>query len=167
MEVLDAGYIKTNPISSDDDIPAPTKSIHKNIPEDEFAAILDELAQIADIWQRTALLLQAFSAARQDEIRRIRTDALKIEKGEYFLVLPVSKANEERVVPIDPEAAEAFQKMIEYREKHGRNTRMIPDKRVRGKKADFLFAHKNRLRSTSYLFRKPLTGMHKLGAGEP
>ncbi|MFI8829133.1 tyrosine-type recombinase/integrase [Streptomyces sp. NPDC053431] len=105
---------------------------------------------IACPFQRAALLVARWSAARRTEIQRLPLDCLdRYPDGTARLRLSGRKTYKERVVPLHEDAAEALQKVIDLR----RNApeRPFTDERT-GEEIRYLFMSHGKPLSTYYLF---------------
>ncbi len=103
------------------DIPKINHPIPRFIPDHELAALMKAVDQLANPYQRAALIVARWSGARRDEIRRLAVDCLDTyPDGHPRLRIPVGKGHSERSIPLHPQAAEVLQPLIDIaREQHG------------------------------------------------
>ncbi len=105
------------------DIPKISHPIPRFIPDHELVALMSAVDQLANPYQRAALIVARWSGARRDEIRRLAVDCLDTyPDGHPRLRIPVGKGYSERSIPLHPQAAAALQPLIDTaREQHGRS----------------------------------------------
>ena len=91
------------------DIPKITRPLPRFIPDHELAALMTAVDQLANPYQRAALIVARWSGARRDEIRRLAVDCLDTyPDGHPRLRIPVGKGYAERSIPLHPQAADAL-----------------------------------------------------------
>lgn len=126
------------------------KRLPRNIPKKELDAVATAMRQLADPYQRCALLVARWSGARRDEIARLETDCLDTyDDGTYRLRIPAGKTNKERSIPLADEAAEAIQAVQLLR--GGDRDLGTVDPRTQ-RRTRFLFMRRGRRLSHSFLF---------------
>ncbi len=132
------------------DIPKIAKPLPRFIPDHELAALMAAVDQLANPYQRAALIAARWSGARRDEIRRLAVDCLDTyPDGHPRLRIPVGKGYTERSIPLHPQAAEALQPLIDAaREQRGRS-RWDPSA---GREVQHIFVVRGKLLSKSLLF---------------
>jgi len=132
------------------DIPKIAKPLPRFIPDHELAALMVAVDQLANPYQRAALIVARWSGARRDEIRRLAVDCLDTyPDGHPRLRIPVGKGYAERSIPLHPQAAEALQPLIDTtREQRGRR-RWDPSV---GREVQHIFVVRGKLLSKSLLF---------------
>lgn len=134
------------------DFPRKVHRVPRYIPEDELDRLVETIRVLKCPYQRTALLVTRWSGARRDEVRRLETDCLdSYSDGMPRLRIPASKTYEERVIPLNEEAAREIHALREI-SKPGRGLR---DSHT-GKITRYLFTRQGQLLSTQYLFDTPL-----------
>jgi len=104
------------------DIPKIARPLPRFIPDHELAALMSAVDQLANPYQRAALIVARWSGARRDEIRRLAVDCLDTyPDGHPRLRIPVGKGYAERSIPLHPQAADALQPLIDLaRQQRGR-----------------------------------------------
>jgi len=132
------------------DIPKIAKPLPRFIPDHELVALMAAVHQLANPYQRAALIVARWSGARRDEIRRLAVDCLDTyPDGHPRLRIPVGKGYAERSIPLHPQAAEALQPLIDIaREQRGRR-RWDPSV---GREVQHIFVMRGKLLSKSLLF---------------
>lgn len=134
------------------DFPRKVHRVPRYIPKDELDRLMEVIRSLECSYQRTALLVTRWSGARRDEVRRLEVDCLDYyPDGMPRLRIPASKTYEERVIPLNEEAAREIHALREI-SKPGRGLR---DSHT-GKIARYLFTRQGQLLSTQYLFDIPL-----------
>lgn len=136
------------------DIPKIAKPLPRFIPDHELAALMNAVDQLANPYQRAALIVARWSGARRDEIRRLAVDCLDTyPDGHPRLRIPVGKGYTERSIPLHPQAAEALRPLIDIaREQRGRRRY---DANA-GREVQHLFVVRGKLLSKSLLFDRSL-----------
>ncbi len=106
--------------------------------------------QLANPYQRAALIVARWSGARRDEIRRLAVDCLDTyPDGHPRLRIPVGKGYTERSIPLHPQAADALHPLIEAaRQQRGRR-RYDPSA---DREVQHIFVVRGKLLSKSLLF---------------
>ncbi len=132
------------------DIPKIARPLPRFIPDHELAALMSAVDQLANPYQRAALIVARWSGARRDEIRRLAVDCLDTyPDGHPRLRIPVGKGYAERSIPLHPQAADALQPWIDLaRQQHGR-PRWDPSA---GREVQHIFVVRGKLLSKSLLF---------------
>jgi integrase len=132
------------------DIPKIARPLPRFIPDHELAALMTAVDQLANPYQRAALIVARWSGARRDEIRRLAVDCLDTyPDGHPRLRIPVGKGYAERSIPLHPRAAEALQPLIDLaRQQRGRR-RWDPSA---GREVQYIFVVRGKLLSRSLLF---------------
>ena len=132
------------------DIPKINHPVPRFIPDHELAALMTAVDQLANPYQRAALIVARWSGARRDEIRRLAVDCLDTyPDGHPRLRIPVGKGYTERSIPLHPHAADALQPLIELaRQQRGRR-RYDPSA---GREVQHIFVVRGKLLSNSLLF---------------
>ena len=132
------------------DIPKIARPLPRFIPDHELAALMTAVDQLANPYQRAALIVARWSGARRDEIRRLAVDCLDTyPDGHPRLRIPVGKGYTERSIPLHPQAADALHPLIEAaRQQRGRR-RYDPSA---GREVQHIFVVRGKLLSKSLLF---------------
>jgi integrase len=144
------GDVPDRPLLSVGDLPKIPKRVPRYIPEEELPRIMEAVRSLECPYQRAALLVARWSGARADEIRRLEIDCLdSYPDGTPRLRIPAGKTYQERMVPLNQEAAEAIRGLQELR--RGEPTRTVRDE-LTGKPTRYLFVHHGKLYSYNYLF---------------
>lgn len=126
------------------------KRLPRNIPKKELDAVVTAMRQLADPYQRCALLVARWSGARRDEIARLEVDCLDTyDDGTYRLRIPAGKTNKERSIPLADEAAEAIRAVQMLR--GGDRDLGTVDPRTQ-RRVRFLFMRRGRRLSHGFLF---------------
>jgi site-specific recombinase XerD len=136
------------------DLPKDVRRVPRFIPEDELARLMEAIRQLDCPAQRAALLVARWCGARRSEIQRLELDCLdRYPDGTARLRIPAGKTREERVVPLNEEAAEAIRALQAERRTH--LDRGLPDE-LTGAETRHLFVRLGQLMSTTHLFDKSL-----------
>jgi integrase len=145
--------VPLRPLLLHGDLPKFPIRIPRYIPDEELNRLMGAIRALPCPSQRTALLVARWSGARRDEIRRLAVDCLdSYPDGTARLRLPAGKTKQERLVPLNEEAAEAIRELQRARPTVDQG---LPD-RVTGERTHYLFMHRGKLRSLEYLFLYPL-----------
>lgn len=158
------------PLLAGGDLPKVPLAVPRYIPEDELARLMAAVRDLSCPYQRAALLIARWSGARRGEIGRLHLDCLDAyPDGTARLRLPAGKTFRERVVPLNPEAAEAIKAVQALRA--ARAERAFVDE-LTGTPTRYLFVRHGTRLSMSYLFDAALkTACAKAGlvtsSGQP
>jgi len=145
--------VPPRPLLGPGDLPKVPARVPRYIPDDELARLMAAVRTLACPFQRTALLIARWSGARRNEIRRLAMDCLDAyPDGTPRLRLPPGKTKQERLVPLNPEAAAAIQSLQQQRT----GVRGFRDD-LTGLETPYLFMYHGKLLSANYLFDTPLT----------
>lgn len=140
------------PLLAPRDFPKRTVRVPRYIPEKELAPVMEAIRSLECTYQRTALLVARYSGARRDEIRRLEFDCLdSYPNGLPRLRIPAGKTFEERMVPLNEEAASAIREL----QRISRPGRGEVDP-ITGKITRYLFTNRGKLFAAVYLFDKSL-----------
>jgi len=132
------------------DIPKITKPLPRFIPDHELAALMTAVDQLANPYQRAALIVARWSGARRDEIRRLAVDCLDTyPDGHSRLRIPVGKGYAERSIPLHRQAADALQPLIDLARQQRGRPRYDPSA---GREVHHVFVVRGKLLSKSLLF---------------
>ncbi len=132
------------------DIPKINHPLPRFIPEHELAALMTAVDQLADPYQRAALIVARWSGARRDEIRRLAVDCLDAyPDGHPRLRIPVGKGYAERMIPLHPLAAEALRAVIDLARQQRARGRFDPSA---GRPVQHVFVVRGKLLSNAFLF---------------
>lgn len=144
--------VPSHPLFSAGDLPKRAVHVPRYIPEVELVPLMEAVRRLSCPYQRAALLIARWSGARRGEIRRLSVDCLDAyPDGTPRLRIPIGKTNQERLIPLHEEAAEAIRTLQALR-KGARGLRDEPT----GAMTHFLFVFQGRLLSEGYLFEIPL-----------
>lgn len=136
------------------DLPKIPQTVPRYIPDDDLARLMEAIRELECPFQRAALLVARWSGARRDEIRRLELGCLDTyPDGTPRLRIPAGKTYQERVVPVEEEAADAIREVQRLRE--GEPVRGFRDEHT-GRVTRRLFVHHGKLFATHYLFQTPL-----------
>ncbi len=125
------------------DIPKINKPLPRFIPDHELAALMTAVDQLANPYQRAALLVARWSGARRDEIRRLAIDCLDTyPDGHPRLRIPVGKGYAERSIPLHPQAANALQPLIDLARQQRSRRRYDPSA---GREVQYIFLMRGKL----------------------
>lgn len=142
--------VPTRILMTSRDLPKETKRLPRYIPEEELGRLMSGIRQLECPYQRTALLVARWSGARRDEIRRLELDCLdRYPDGTARLRIPAGKTKQERMVPLNEEAAIALQTLAKLPQVQ--QARGLTDP-YSGNPVRYLFVHYGRLHSANYLF---------------
>ncbi len=132
------------------DIPKVAKSLPRFISDPMLASLMAAVGELADPYQRAALIVARWSGARRAEIRRLTTDCLDAyPDGHPRLRIPVGKGWTERSIPLHPKAADALRPLIELA--RGQAARPRYDARA-GRAVNYVFTLRGKLLSCGFLF---------------
>jgi integrase len=136
------------------DLPKLPLRVPRYIPDDELARLMAAIGRLECPYQRAALLIARWSGARRDEIRRLAVDCLdRYPDGTSRLHMPAGKTKQERMVPLNEEAADAIRTI--QTDRAGRGERGLRDE-LTGHPTRYLFMQYGKLLSPWYLFQRPL-----------
>lgn len=134
------------------DLPKRPKRVPRYIPQDELARLMPAIRALTCPYQRTALLVARWSGARREEIQRLAVDCLdSYPDGTPRLRIPAGKTRQERLVPLNQEAAEAIRQIRALR----RGERGLPDRQTKVE-TRYLFVRYGKLICLKYLFSDSL-----------
>lgn len=134
------------------DFPKQVQSVPRYVPEPDLSRLMEPIRSLECPYQRTALLIARWSGARSDEIRRLEFDCLdSYPDGTPRLRIPAGKTNEERMVPLNEEAAREI-RSLQTISQPGRGL----EDPVTGKLTRYLFTNYGKLFCPQYLFDSPL-----------
>jgi integrase len=132
------------------DIPKINHPVPRFIPDHELAALMTAVDQLADPYERAALIVARWSGARRDEIRRLAVDCLDAyPDGHPRLRIPVGKGYAERMIPLHPQAAGALQPVIDLARQQQARRRFDPSA---GRPVQHVFLMRGKLLSNAFLF---------------
>lgn len=142
------------PLLLDSDRPKMPLSIPRYIPDAELTRLMEAIRALPCLYQRAALFIARWSGARRDEIARLSLSCLDAyPDGTPRLHLPAGKMKRERIVPVNPEAAEAIRQVQALRqEEHDRGFRDTQT----GTLTRYLFVRRGKRLSVDYLFADAL-----------
>ncbi len=144
----------SRPLLAGGDLPKIPLAVPRYIPDDELFRLMVAVRELSCPFQRAALLVARWSGARRGEIGRLHLDCLDAyPDGTPRLRLPAGKTYRERVVPLNPEAAEAIQAVQALRS--GRAERGFVDE-LTGTPTRYLFVRHGTRLSMGYLFEAAL-----------
>ncbi len=155
-DTADWGWVGVpgRPLLGVGDLPKVPDRVPRYIPEDELARLMEVIRALECPYQRAALLIARWSGARRDEIRRLELDCLDAyPDGTPRLRIPAGKTYQERVVPLNDEAADAIRVIQRLRE--GESVRGFRDEQT-GAVKQYLFVHHGKIFDVHYLFHYPL-----------
>ncbi len=155
-ETADWGWeeVPGRPLLLRGDLPKRPRRIPRYLPESELSRLMGAVRELSCPFQRTALLVARWSGARRDEIRRLEADCLdSYPDGTPRLRIPAGKTYEERLVPLNEEAAEAIRALQRLR--LSEPARGFPDD-LGGSPSRRLFVRYGKTLSAKYLFETPL-----------
>lgn len=132
------------------DIPKIPKPLPRFIPDRELAKLMTTVEQLPNPYQRAALIVARWSGARRAEIRRLAIDCLDTyPDGHPRLRIPVGRGYAERMIPLQPQAADALQPLIDLARQQRRCRRYDPSA---GREVQHIFVVRGKLQSKSLLF---------------
>jgi integrase len=155
-ETADWGWdeVPGRPLLLRGDLPKRPRRIPRYLPEAELSRLMGAVRDLACPFQRTALLVARWSGARRDEIRRLEMDCVdSYPDGTPRLRIPAGKTYEERLVPLNEEAADALEGLRELR--RSEPARGFPDD-LSGTTSRRLFVRYGKTLSSKYLFETSL-----------
>jgi integrase len=134
------------------DLPKLPERLPRYIPQDELDRLMPAIRALESPYQRAALLVARWSGARREEIQRLSLDCLdNYPDGTPRLHVPAGKTRRERLVPLNPEAAEAIRALQALR----KGERGLRDRHTRIE-TRYLFMRYGKMISIRYLFEDPL-----------
>jgi len=134
------------------DLPKRPRRVPRYIPQDELARLMPAIRALKCPYQRTALLVARWSGARRGEIQRLAVDCLdSYPDGTPRLRIPAGKTRQERIVPLNQEAAEAIRQIQALR----RGERGLPDRQTKVE-TRYLFVRYGKLICLKYLLSDSL-----------
>lgn len=145
--------VPPRPLLGPGDLPKMPNRVPRYIPEDQLARLMVAIRALPCPYQRAALLVARWSGARRNEIRRLSADCLDAyPDGTPRLRIPAGKTKQERLVPLNAEAASAICQLQAQRYGvHGFRDELT------GLPTQYLFLQHGKLLSANYLFDAPLT----------
>jgi integrase len=136
------------------ELPRRPRRIPRFVPEHELARLMEAVRALSCPYQRAAVLIARWSGARRSEIRRLEMDCLdSYPDGTPRLRVPAGKTHEERLIPLNEEAADAIRKLQKLR--GGQPVRGFPDE-LTGIPSRRLFVHRGKTFSVEYLLETSL-----------
>lgn len=148
------GEVPGRPLLGRGELPRRPRRIPRYIPDEELIRLMGGIRSLECPYQRAALLIARWSGARRDEIRRLEANCLDTyPDGTPRLRIPAGKTYEERLVPLNEEAAEAIRRVQAQR--RGEPVRGFRDE-LTGTLTHRLFVHHGKIFSVRYLFEAPL-----------
>ncbi len=145
--------VPVRPLLGIGDLPKVAQRIPRYIPEDELARLMVAVRELECPYQRAALLIARWSGARRNEIRRLELNCLdQYPDGTPRLHIPAGKTKQERLVPLNEEAA-ALIRLIQAKQPVNRGFRDD----VTGKVTHYLFMQHGKVLGPNYLFDAALT----------
>jgi site-specific recombinase XerD len=140
------------PLLHQGDLPKLPQRIPRYIPEDQLDRLMPAIRALECPYQRAALLIARWSGARREEIQRLAFDCLdSYPDGTPRLHIPAGKTKQERLVPLNQEAADAIRVAQTLR----KGERGLRDRQT-GVETRYLFMHFGKPISIHYLFESPL-----------
>jgi site-specific recombinase XerD len=134
------------------DLPKCPARLPRYIPQDELDRLMPAIRALESPYQRAALLIARWSGARREEIQRLSLDCLDSSPdGTPRLRIPAGKTRQDRVGPLNPEAAEAIRSLQALR----KGERGLRDRHT-GVETRYLFMRYGKMISIQYLFEYPL-----------
>ncbi len=134
------------------DLPKLPRRVPRYIPDHELERLMAAIRSLECPYQRAALLVARWSGARREEIQRLSVDCLdSYPDGTPRVHIPAGKTMQERLIPLNPEAAEAIRLLQALR----KGERGLQDRQT-GVETRYLFMHRGKLYSTTYLFGEAL-----------
>ena len=131
-DVPDPGLITSK------DIPQRDKCLPRPLTPDDDRKLQEVLRNDHRFYPQAVFLLRK-TGMRAGELRNLKIDSLeKLPSGEYVLHVPLGKMNTERIIPVDSETAEVFNRVLEQRGRY----LPLPDERT-GEPVQFLLINKN------------------------
>jgi integrase len=105
-------HVPAYPLLVHGDLPKRPKRVPRYIPQDELARLMPAIRALKCPSQRPALLVARWSGARREEIQRLAVACLdSYPDGTPRLRIPAGKTRQERLVPLNQEAAEAIRQI--------------------------------------------------------
>lgn len=142
------------PLLVDGDMPKDIDSIPRYVPEHELSRLMEAVKELECPYQRAAVLIARWSGARRDEITRLEIECLDhYPDGTPRLRIPPGKTKQERIVPLNEEAAGEIRALQQVR--RGEKTRGFRDE-LTGTVTRRLFVRYGKSCSSTYLFEIPL-----------
>jgi len=122
------------------DIPRQPESLPRALPIDLDSALMAAVADLADPFARIAITILRHTGLRVGELLDLELDCL-MDYGQSgtWLRVPLGKLNDERAVPLDHAALDAFAEWLALRSPQ----RSLPHPRD-GRQCDFIFAERGR-----------------------
>jgi site-specific recombinase XerD len=140
------------PLLRHGDLPKLPQRVPRYIPEHQLDQLMPAIRALECPYQRAALLIARWSGARRDEIQRLSFDCLdSYPDGTPRLRIPAGKTKQERLVPLNQEAADAIRVVQTLR----KGERGLRDRQT-GVETRYLFMHFGKPISIHYLFESPL-----------
>ena len=128
------------------DIPKPDKCLPKPLSPDDDRKLQEILRNDHRFLSQAVFLLRK-TGMRVGELRNLKIDSLeKLPSEEYTLHVPLGKIHTERIIPVDTEAADVFNRLLELRGKY----LPLPDERT-GVPVQFLLINKNNWSRPCYM----------------
>lgn len=144
--------VPRQPLLQYGDLPKLPQRVPRYIPESELERLMAAIRSLECPYQRAALLVARWSGARREEIQRLSINCLdSYPDGTPRLHIPAGKMMQERLIPLNPEAAEAIRILQALR----KGERGLRDRQT-GVETRYLFMHRGKLFSVSYLFEDAL-----------
>ncbi len=147
--------VPVRPLLGIGDLPKVPQRVPRYIPEDELARLMEAIRALDCPYQRAALLIARWSGARRNEIRRLEVNCLDQYPDSDRtprLHIPAGKTKQERLVPLNEEAAAAI-RLIQAERQGDRG--LLDD--VTGKLTHYLFMRHGKVLGCNYLFDAALT----------
>ena len=139
-DVPEPGLITTR------DIPQRDKLLPKPLTPDEDRKLQEVLRNDHRFYPQAIFLLRK-TGMRVGELQNLKVDSLeKHPSGEYVLHVPLGKMHTERIIPVDSETAEIFNRILEMRGRY----LPLPDERT-GEPVQFLLINKNQWSRPTYM----------------
>ncbi len=144
--------VPTRPLLQQGDLPKIPQRLPRYIPDDELDRLMTAIRALECPYQRAALLIARWCGARREEIQRLSVDCLdSYPDGTPRLRIPAGKTRQERMVPLNQEAADA----IRVLQALWSPQRGLPDRHTRTETC-YLFMHYGKLFCVEYLFKDAL-----------
>src|SRR5438105_3314469 len=134
------------------DLPKLPQSLPRYIPQPELERLMPAIRALECTYQKSALLVARWSGARREEIQRLAVDCLdRYPDGTARLRIPAGKTKQERMIPLNEEAAQTIVDLQGNR----KGERGLAD-RLTGIETRYLFMRHGKMISTKYLFEDSL-----------
>lgn len=128
------------------DIPHCDKYLPRSLTPEDDKKLQETLRQDHRFFPQAVFLLRK-TGMRVSELRDLKVNSLeKLPSGDYVLHVPIGKIHTDRIIPVDSETAEIFNRILKLRGKFP----PLPDERT-GEKVQFLLINKTRWSRPTYM----------------